>query len=118
MRYIKTKKTIKGATILLSLLLPIVVYAQGGLFQRGEKTELHRSDGSALLTNQGFGNPLGGIVVTNQAFSNPTGGVDVTNQTFGAPLGSGIITLLIASAGYTALKSGKRNNENRKENIK
>ena len=46
--------------------------------------------------------------------------MDVTNQTFGedAPLGSGLFTLLLAGAGYAAMKSNKRNNKNKKENIK
>ena len=113
MRYIMTKKKMKNAAILLALSLPIVVYAQGGLFQRGNDIELHRSDGAALVTNQAFGNPLDGNNVTNQSFGNPSEGVDVTNQTFGTPLGSGIITLLVASAGYVTLKQNKRNKSNR-----
>ena len=56
--------------------------------------------------------------MTNQTFGNPTEGVDVTNQTFGAPLGSGIFTMLLASAGYAALKSTRRNKKSKKENIK
>ena len=83
--------------------------AQGGLFQRGEES------------NQNVGllrNGEGAINVTNQSFGNPTDGVNVTNQTFGAPLGSGIFTLLVASAGYVAMKSYKRNKKSKKENIK
>ena len=91
------------------LFIPFVASAQGGLFQRGEES----TQSAGFLRNGG-----GAINVTNQTFGNPTEGVDVTNQTFGAPLGSGLFTLLLASAGYAALKSNKRNKKNRKENIK
>ena len=70
------------------------------------------------ITNHAFGNPLVGNDVTNQTFGNPIGGVDVTNQTFGAPLGSGLMVLLVTSAGYAVSKSNKRNNKNKKEIIK
>lgn len=112
MRNIKTKKWLIALVIALSM--PIGASAQGGLFQRGEEP---RSNGGALLTNQGFGNSMNGSDVTNQTFGNPTEGVNVTNQTFGTPLGSGIFTLLLACAGYAATKSNKRN-KNKKENIK
>ena len=56
--------------------------------------------------------------ITNHDFGNPLGGVDVTNQTFSAPLGSGLFVLLMASASYSTLKSNKRNNKSKKENIK
>jgi hypothetical protein len=116
MRNIKTKR--KFIALLLALSLPLGALAQGGLFQRGEEPGLHRSDGAALLTNQTFGNPGNGNVVTNQTFGNLTEGVNVTNQTFGAPLGCGLFTLLMVSAGYAAMKSNKRNNKSKKENIK
>jgi hypothetical protein len=116
MRNIKTKR--KSIALLLALSLSLGALAQGGLFQRGDEPGLHRSDGAALLTNQTFGNSGNGNVVTNQTFGNPTDGVNVTNQTFGAPLGSGLIILLVASASYSTLKSNKRNNKSKKENIK
>ena len=116
MRKIETKKNWKTVALLLALSLPFVALAQGGLFQRGE--EPLRSGRAATLTNQGFGNPMNGNDVTNQTFGNPTDGVNVTNQTFGAPLGSGLFILLLASAGYAATKSNKRNNKSKKENIK
>ena len=102
----------------MALSMSIVASAQGGLFQKGEEPEGVLSSGGALLTNQAFGNSENGNVVTNQTFGNPTEGVNVTNQTFGAPLGGGLFTLLLASAGYAAMKSNKRNNKNKKENIK
>ena len=118
MRKIKTKKDWKTMALLLALSLSFGVFAQGGLFQRGEEPEGVMSSGGALLTNQTFGNLENGNVVTNQTFGNPTEGVNVTNQTFGAPLGGGLFTLLLASAGYAATKSNKRNNKSKKENIK
>lgn len=93
----------------VALALPIGAEAQGGVFQRGKGS----GQNAGPLCDGG-----GAIIVTNQAFGHYTEGVDVTNQTFGAPLGSGIITLLVASAGYAAMKTNKRNKKNRKENIK
>ena len=116
MRNIKIKKKLKVLAMVMALSIPIAATAQGGLFQRGE--EPLRNDGTATLTNQGFGNPMSGTDVTNQTFGNPTEGVNVTNQTFGAPLGGGLFTLLLASAGYAAAKSNKRNNKSKKEYIK
>lgn len=107
MRNIKTKKKLLALVIVLSM--PIIVSAQGGLFQRGEES----SQNAGFLRNGGEA-----ISLTNQAFGNPTDGVNVTNQTFGVPLGNGLFTLLLAGAGYAAMKSNKRNNKNKKENIK
>lgn len=93
----------------VALSIPIIASAQGGLFQRGEESN----------ENAGFlRNGEGAINVTNQTFGHPMEGVNVTNQTFGAPLGSGLFTMLLAGAGYAAMKSNKRNNKNKKENIK
>ena len=93
----------------VALSIPTMASAQGGLFQRGEES----SENAGFLRNGG-----GAINVTNQTFGHPTEGVDVTNQTFGAPLGSGIFTLLVASAGYAAMKSNNRNKKSKKENLK
>ena len=118
MRNIKTKKKLKMLAMLMALAVPMAASAQGGLFQRGEEPTGLRNGGAATLTNQGFGNPTDGSDVTNQTFGHPTESVNVTNQTFGAPLGGGLFTLLLASAGYAATKSNKRNNKSKKENIK
>ena len=91
------------------LSIPIAASAQGGLFQRGEES----GQNAGFLRDGGES-----ISLTNQTFGNPTDGVNVTNQTFGAPLGSGLFTLLLASVGYDVMKSNKRNNKNKKENIK
>lgn len=95
--------------MIVALAIPFMASAQGGVFQRGKES----GQNAGPLRDGG-----GAIIVTNQAFGHYTEGVDVTNQTFGAPLGSGIITLLVASAGYAAMKSNKRNKKNGKENIK
>ena len=103
------KETLKVGAMMVALFIPFMASAQGGLFQRGEESGKNAGplrDGGGAAIN-----------VTNQTFGHP-GGVDVTNQTFGTPLGSGIITLLVASAGYAAMKSNKRNKKNGKENIK
>ncbi len=93
----------------VALSIPTMASAQGGLFQRGEES----SENAGFLRNGGES-----ISLTNQAFGNPIDGVNVTNQTFGAPLGSGLFTLLLAGVGYAAMKSNKRNNKNKKEDIK
>ena len=106
--------------MVMALSIPIAASAQGGLFQRGEWLWGQRDGSTALFSNQAFGEPLDGSDVTNETFGDPTEGVDVTNQTFGedAPLGSGLFTLLLAGAGYAAMKLNKRNNKNKRENIK
>ena len=102
-------KILQMLALVVALSMPIMVSAQGGLFQRGEES----TQNEGLLRNGG-----GSINVTNQTFGNSTEGVNVTNQTFGAPLGSGVFTLLIAGASYAALKSNKRNNKSKKGTIK
>ncbi|GEM_PF-3298363 len=109
MRNIKIRKRLIVLAMSVALSVPIVASAQGGLFQRGEES----GQNVGFLRNGGEA-----ISLTNQTFGNPTDGVNVTNQTFGAPLGSGLFTLLLASVGYAAMKSNKRNNKNKKENIK
>ena len=88
--------------MMLALSLPFSVLAQGGLFQRGDGNTDQNSgllrDGEATIT------------MTNQAFGNPNGS-DLTNQTFGAPIGSGLFVMLMAGAGYAALKTNKKTNK-------
>lgn len=120
MRNNKTKKKQKLLTMVVALSIPFAVSAHGGLFQRGDAHVIHKDVGMALFSKQAFVNPMDGGNVTNETFGNLTEGMDVTNQTFGedTPLGSGLFTLLLASAGYVAMKSNKRKNKNKKENIK
>ena len=49
-------------------------------------------------------------MMTNQTFGNPNGS-DLTNQTFGTPIGSGLFVMLMAGAGYAALKTNKKTNK-------
>jgi hypothetical protein len=102
------KKSIVIA-MMLALALPISTFAQGGLFQRGDGNELYY--GQTDVANQSLllrdGEAMGSL--SNQGFGNPIGGSDLTNQTFGAPLGSGLFVLLLAGAGYFVLKSNKKN---------
>ena len=109
MQNIKTKRILRVLAVVVALSVPIVAPAQGGLFQRGEES----CQNVGFLRNGGES-----ISLTNQAFGNPTDGVNVTNQTFGAPLACGLFTLLLAGVGYAAMKSNKRNNKNKKEDIK
>lgn len=68
-----------------------VPVASNGLMNRG------RTLFEGNINGQGFGE-------TN---------IDITGQTFGTPLNGGLFVLLMASAGYGALKT--RKNKNRKE---
>lgn len=106
-----SKSKRKIIAIVLALSLPFSVLAQGGLFQRGENPEGLRSSDAATLTNQGFGNPISGSSLTNNAFGNYVEGSNLTNQTFGVPIGSGLFVMLMAGAGYAALKTNKKTNK-------
>ena len=88
--------------MMLALSLPFSVLAQGGLFQRGDGN----TDPSSGLMRDGEAT----IMMTNQTFGNPNGS-DLTNQTFGAPIGSGLFVMLMAGAGYAALKTNKKTNK-------
>ena len=95
--------------LLLALSLPFGALAQGGLFQRGDAYESYYgqtdvANKSMLLRDD---EALGSL--SNQGFGNPIGGSDLTNETFGVPLGSGLFTLLLAGAGYSVLKTNKKN---------
>ena len=111
MRNYKTKNKWKSTTLLLALLLPMGAFAQGGLFQRGNGNGLYygqtdAANQSLLLRDSEM---IGAL--SNQGFGNPIGGSDLTNETFGAPLGSGLLVLLLAGAGYSVLKSNKKNDK-------
>ena len=96
----------------LGLLLAFNLSAQeqhgrpGGLFGEIVPTE---SNG---LMNRSE-SPVGGYF-TGQGFGATNG--NITGQTFGVPLGSGLLFLITAGIGYSALKSKKtKQNQNRKE---
>lgn len=97
------KKSIVLA-FMLTLALPISALAQGGIFQRGT-SDGNTEKSTGLLRNGETTNTL-----TNQAFGNPNGS-DLTNQTFGAPIGCGLFVMLMAGAGYAALKTNKKTNK-------
>ena len=109
MRKINTKKNWKIVTLLLAMSLPFGALAQGGLFQRGDGNELYygQSDAANKSMLLRDGEMIGSL--TNQSFGNSIGGSDLTNQTFGAPIGSGLLVLLLVGAGYSVLKSNKKN---------
>ena len=98
------KKSIVLA-FMLALALPISTMAQGGIFQRGS------SDGNTEKSMGLLRNGETTSTLTNQGFGNPVDGSDLTNQTFGAPVGSGLLVMLIAGAGYAAMKANKKNNK-------
>lgn len=91
---------------MLALLLPIGVFAQGGLFQRGNADN---ADNNSGLLREGQAT----VALNNEIFGAPTGTDDITNQTFNAPLGSGVLFLLATSAGYATIKSRKRNRKSK-----
>jgi hypothetical protein len=101
MRNLSWKKR-KVIAILFALSLPFSVLAQGGLFQRGDGN----TDQNSGLMRSGEAT----ITMTNQTFGNPNGS-DLTNQTFGAPIGSGLFVMLMAGAGYAAMKTNKKTNK-------
>ena len=94
-------------TLLLALSLPFGVLAQGGLFQRGDALYYGQTDAANKSMLLRDGEMIGSL--TNQSFGNSIGGSDLTNQTFGTPIGSGLLVLLLAGAGYSVLKSSKKN---------
>jgi hypothetical protein len=51
--------------------------------------------------------------INGQGFG--TTGAEITGQTFGTPLNGGLFVLLIASAGYGALKTRKTKNRKEKQ---
>ena len=101
----RMKKKLIVLAFVLALALPISVLAQGGIFQRGT-SDGNTEKSTGLLRNGEVNNTL-----TNQGFGNPVDGSDLTNQTFGSPIGNGLLVLLMAGAGYAAMKTNKKNNK-------
>lgn len=94
MKGVKTKKSVFVAFVMMAFWLsPVGLFAQGGLFQRGVTDEVYCGYGSSAERSGLFDHR-----------SQETGIID--NQTFGqtVPVGSGIAILLVAGAGYAALK--------------
>lgn len=101
------KKKLRTVAMMLALALPVGLLAQGGLFTRGDTNGQSGAANKPML----FRNGEQTTVLSNQGFGNPNGS-DLTNQTFGVPLGSGLLIMLLAGAGYSTMKSNKKNNEN------
>ena len=72
-----------------------------------------KSNSGGLMGRGSFG----GYNLSNQQFgSNSHGGYQLSNQTFGqeTPVGSGLAILMVAGAGYAAMKSRKKNQKSNK----
>lgn len=80
--------------MMVTMLLPLGASAQEGLFQRGVADEAY----------YGYGGMNGKTDLLGHRNVQTTGTID--NQIFGqpVPMGSGVIILLVAGAGYAALK--------------
>lgn len=102
------KKKLKTVALMLALVLPFSLLAQNGVFQRGAIGGQNSASNQSMLLRNGETSTS----LSNQTFGNPNG-ADLTNQTFGAPLGSGLLIMLLAGAGYSTMKSNKKNNENK-----
>lgn len=102
------KKKLRTAAVMLALALPISLMTQDGLFKRGASGGQNDDFNSPIMHRSGEM----GTNLSNQGFGNPNGS-DLTNQTFGAPLGSGLLIMLLAGAGYSAMKTNRKNNENK-----
>ena len=113
MKKFKVKPKVLLAMAVLSL-LPVGMSAQDGLFQRGVADEANYGNG---CTNGMMGRSDGAVggYFTGQGFGATNG--NITGQTFGAPLGSGLLFLVTAGIGYSALKS-KKTKQNQTENEK
>ena len=91
------------------LALPMVVFAQNSRFDNGGLfgTNPAQTDNNGLMMSKGLVRSLPNQTGTaNQAFGASDGGL--TFHDFGdtdAPLGGGIAILLLAGAGYVALKN-------------
>ena len=106
------KKKLRTVAMMLALALPISLLAQGGVFQRGNNDETSLEQNGEAKKAMLLRNGETGTTLSNQGFGNPNGS-DLTNQTFGAPLGSGLLIMLLAGAGYSAMKTNRKNNENK-----
>ena len=102
------KKKLRIVAVMLALALPVSLMAQDGLFRRGDNGGQNGVANKPMLLRDGEM----GTNLSNQGFGNPNGS-NLTNQTFGAPLGSGLLIMLLAGAGYSAMKSNKKNSENK-----
>ena len=106
------KKKLRIVAMMLAFALPVNLLAQGGMFQRGDNDELNHGQDGGANKSMLMRNGETATTLSNQGFGNPNGS-NLTNQTFGAPLGSGLLIMLLAGASYSAMKSNKKNNDNK-----
>lgn len=110
---LKKKALVLLAAIAVMLLLPQHLSAQnGGLFGFGNSSETTENAGV-----MGRGATDGGYNITTQQFgSDENGGYNITTQQFGqeTPVGSGFAILVMAGAGYAALKRKQKNQKSNK----
>lgn len=103
-------KTVALVAAMALMLSPFVASAQGGgLFGLG-KTPTETTENGGIMNRSG----TGGYNLNNQQFGSDNGGYQLSNQTFGqeTPVGSGIAILMLAGAGYAAMKSrNKKSNK-------
>lgn len=115
MTRVKLKKK-RAFVVLLAVLvlLPQVLLAQGGMFGRGNASDVtyygHYRNGTPQfgLLQQTFGSGNGNYY--NQGFGDGTS--PINNEIFGAPVGGGLLILTAAGACYATLKSRKKKNAN------
>ena len=112
-RLIIMKKKLKLVAMMLAFALPVSLLAQGGLFQRGDNDELNHGQDREANKSMLMRNGETATTLSNQGFGNPVNGSNLTNQTFGAPIGSGLLIMLLAGAGYSAMKTNRKNNDNK-----
>lgn len=100
---LKKKALVLLAAIAVMLLLPQHLSAQdGGLFGLGKSSGYTEKTGV-----MGRGATGGGFNITTQQFgSDDNGGYNITTQQFGqeVPVSGGLAILVMAGAGYAALK--------------
>ena len=94
MKKLKMAKKVMALSLAMLATSPIGTFAQDGLFQRGMSDELFYRYGGANEKAEFLGhrNVQTSGTIDNQIFGQPV------------PLGSGIALLLVAGAGYAALK--------------
>ena len=111
---LKKKALMLLAAMAVMLFLPQHLSAQGGgLFGFG--TSPDATENAGVMGRGSTGD--GGYIITTQQFgSDVTGGYNITTQQFGqhTPMGSGLAILVMAGAGYVAMKSRKKNQKSNK----
>lgn len=115
---LKKKALVLLAAIAVMLLLPQHLSAQdGGLFGLGKSSGYFEKTG--VMGRGATGD--GGFNITTQQFgSDENGGYNITTQQFGqeVPVSGGLAILVMAGAGYAALKRKQKSEDRSKKNQK